>query len=383
MKNRVTQSEVGVGWMSPAAIAINRSDRSGMLGVRFRSVAAVAILALASGACGGDDSNSPTQPPSTETPSAPASSMTPANDPAPVTPAETPAGPSSTPPGAAAESPPIGSVPLDNPPPAGEEGSNAGAGEGEAPPAPNEGEETPPEPTPEPPAAFNPCPSDGTPCRIMPLGDSITDGLGSANPGGGYRVELFRQAVQDGHDITFVGTRPPNGPTTDIEGQPFPRNHEGISGNTIQQVAGRVDAALAANPPDIVLLHIGTNNLYTGLPAGIQGLVGDLLDQLTAGAPDALVVVAQIIPGESTFRGFGGMGPLFNDTVQTYNAALSALVDERVAEGKHLVLVDMFAPFASNPGGADAVLNDVVHPNNAGYAIMAENWYETIESFLP
>jgi lysophospholipase L1-like esterase len=43
----------------------------------------------------------------------------------------------------------------------------------------------------------------------------------------------------------------------------------------------------------------------------------------------------------------------------------------------------MFAPFASNPGGADAVLNDVVHPNNAGYAIMAENWYETIESFLP
>ena len=69
------------------------------------------------------------------------------------------------------------------------------------------------------PTGFVPCPTDGTPCRVMPLGDSITDGIdmtiGYAS-NGGYRLELFRQAVTAGHEITFVGTRPPNGPTGDV-----------------------------------------------------------------------------------------------------------------------------------------------------------------------
>jgi hypothetical protein len=68
----------------------------------------------------------------------------------------------------------------------------------------------------------------------MPLGDSISDGFvgiavgNTQQANGGYRVELFRQAIADGHDITFVGTRPANGPN-DVDGQPFPRAHEGIS----------------------------------------------------------------------------------------------------------------------------------------------------------
>jgi lysophospholipase L1-like esterase len=370
--------------MSRVATAMNEANGMRVLGARFRSVTAVALLAVASGACGGDDSSTAPEAGPSTTPSSPTNMTPPATDPAPVTPAEVPT-PSTPPPGAAAESPP-GSVPLENPPPASE---NGGAGEGEEPPAPEgegEGEVTPPEPTPEPeePAAFNPCPTDGSPCRIMPLGDSITDGVGSSNPDGGYRVELFRQAVLDGHNITFVGTRPPNGPNGNIEGQPFPRNHEGISGNTIQQVSARIDSALATNPPDIVLLHIGTNNLYTGLPNGIEGLLGNLLDQIIEGAPDALVVVAQITPGQQTFNGFGGNGQPFNQTVQAYNGTVvSALVEERVAEGKHLVLVDMFNPIVGNPNFSNALLNDFVHPNNAGYAVMAETWYEAIENLLP
>src|SRR4051812_10504460 len=138
---------------------------------------------------------------------------------------------------------------------------------------PDAGAQPSPEPTPvqpPPPAAFSPCPSDGTPCRIMPLGDSITFGIGSS--GGGYRVELFRQAVADQHDITFVGvvgpgggSNTPNGPTM-VGGQAFPRSHEGFSGFTISgggagSLAGLVDAAIAQTDPNIVLLMIGTNDV--------------------------------------------------------------------------------------------------------------------------
>jgi lysophospholipase L1-like esterase len=379
VKESATQGSIDKGWMSRATIAMTRGARMRGLGSRVRAVTAVAVLVAASGACGGDDSSTP-EPGPTGTPSVPMSMTPPAANPTPVTPAENPA-PSTTPPGAAAESPP-GSVPLENPPPSDGDGSD-GAAEGEEPPASDseeppasDGESPPPEPTPEPEEspAFNPCPTDGSPCRIMPLGDSITFGFipNSGQSNGGYRVELFRQAVLDDRNITFVGTNPrgANGPN-EVEGQPFPRDNEGISGDTIPGVAGRVDAALAATQPDIVLLHIGTNHLYGGLPANIPGQLADLLDQITETAPDALVVVAQITPLT---------GP--NNGVEEYNATIPAMVEERVDEGKHLMLLDIFTPFSAS-GSLAQRLPDSVHPDVEGYAVMGRTWYEAIESFLP
>ena len=229
------------------------------------------------------------------------------------------------------------------------------------------------------PTGFSPCPTDGTACRIMPLGDSITDGLVGVGPGntqaanGGYRVELFRLANTDGHEVTFVGTRGPNGPNQ-VDGQPFPRDHEGISGDTIPGVAGRVDDAIAATSPDIVLLQIGTNHLYQGLPAGLTGQLGNLLDQITNDAPDALVVVAQITPLGASFP---------NNGVDEYNAAIPALVQERVDAGKHLLMVDMFDAISSSPTPLAQLVGDNIHPNAAGYVIMAQTWYAALESYLP
>src|SRR3984957_14972056 len=39
--------------------------------------------------------------------------------------------------------------------------------------------------------AYQPCPPAGTPCAIMPLGDSITDGTAGSSIGGGYRGSPF------------------------------------------------------------------------------------------------------------------------------------------------------------------------------------------------
>lgn len=347
---------------------------------RPRVAAAIALCwAAVLGACG-DDGSSPSVTVDTQS-----------QNPAP--------GPSAAPEPMAPESPGAGDPGAGDPEPA--PSPNEGSGDGELPlepgasdgqaggDAPSEtpteetppAEETPPgEEPPEQPTAFAPCPTDGSACRILPLGDSITDGLVGNAPGnttpsvGGYRVELFRRAVADGHAITFVG-RQQNGPT-EVDGQPFPRNHEGYSGATINsgmnQIANRLDAALAANPPHIILLHIGTNDMIqqqaaAAAPANLAGL----LDQITAGAPDALVVVAQIIP-----LGFG-------NAPEAYNAAIPDLVRERAEAGQHLLLVDHFTPIATNPATVAGLVGDNVHPNAAGYAIMADTWYTAIEPFLP
>jgi len=74
-------------------------------------------------------------------------------------------------------------------------------------------------------AAFNPCSAPGAACTVMPLGDSITDGVGSSAPGGGYRLQLFHDAVQAHKALTFVGSATdPNGPAM-LDGKAFPRDH--------------------------------------------------------------------------------------------------------------------------------------------------------------
>jgi lysophospholipase L1-like esterase len=235
---------------------------------------------------------------------------------------------------------------------------------------------------PPPAAAFSPCPSDGTPCRIMPLGDSITFGIGST--GGGYRVDLFRRALEDQRNITFVGvvaaggSNTPNGPNM-VSGQPFPRSHEGFSGFSISggaagSLAAQVDNAIDATDPNIVLLMIGTNDVNGNIDlANAPNRLGALLDQITTDAPDALLAVAQLIPITNAQA---------NTRVQAYNAAIPALVQARAAAGKHIVLVDMFTPFSTNPNAA-GLMNDALHPNDAGYVVMAQTWYAAIEDLLP
>jgi lysophospholipase L1-like esterase len=211
---------------------------------------------------------------------------------------------------------------------------------------------------------FEPCPATG-PCRILPLGDSITDGLigGGSGTNGGYRVPLFSMALADSKDITFVGTRM-NGPDT-VDGQPFPKNHEGESGIKITPLASKT--FLFDGDPNIVLLHIGTNDLFqneaNGAPERLEAFIDDILAEM----PDGLLVVAQLIPL-----------PARESDLSTYNTAVAALVEEKAEAGAHILLADQYTGFPE-----DSELPDGIHPNAAGYERMAGVWYELIEPYLP
>jgi lysophospholipase L1-like esterase len=211
-------------------------------------------------------------------------------------------------------------------------------------------------------AGFQPCPQTGDPCKVLPLGDSITAGAGAPG-GGGYRVPLFRKALEAGQSITYVGSQT-GGPST-VDGVPFPDSHEGHSGRTIDYIAGRIPDPALADGADIVLLMIGTNDMYMQ-PIGAPERLATLLDEILMLEPEALLVVAQLtpFPGEDA-------------DVQTYNAAIPALVEERAADGKHIVLVDMYTEFP------EPLIEDGVHPNAEGYELMADRWYEKISALLP
>ncbi len=211
----------------------------------------------------------------------------------------------------------------------------------------------------------------------MPLGDSITYDTGSHIAS--YRYELFRLALEHQRKLDFVGSRG-TGPEL-IDGQPFPRGTEGHPGWTIDDGGGRlglypeVTDWLQSTPPDIVVLMIGTNDLDIDLdPTNAPARLGLLLDRIAATTPLALIVLAKIVPTTDDAA---------NLEVHAFNAAMPALVATRVEQGKHVILVDMYEALASHADYKTALMNDKLHPNDAGLTVMAETWWAAIGDLLP
>jgi lysophospholipase L1-like esterase len=184
---------------------------------------------------------------------------------------------------------------------------------------------------------------------------------------GGYRVPLFKKVVAASQKITFTGSQKDGPPT--VSGVTFPKNHEGHSGWTIDQIAGLVpDPAMKADIPHIVLLMAGTNDVYASSGQDkMQDRLSTLIDKVTAAAPNALLVVATLTPLSNAS---------WNTTANTYDAKIPGVVQTKASNGKHVVMVDMSKMPTSQ-------LSDGVHPNDAGYAYMADIWYAAIKDLLP
>jgi len=227
---------------------------------------------------------------------------------------------------------------------------------------------------------YMPCPTTaGTACAVLPLGDSITEGYMASGANGGYRVELFRQAVLAGKNLTFVGTVM-NGPTT-VENKTFPRRHEGHGGYTIAgggqgALAGSItDNAISMYHPHIVLLMVGTNDINGNINvSSAPTRLGQLIDEIIADAPAALVVVASVIP----IRDDGN-----NQRIPSFNAAIPGLVNTRAAAGKHVVYLDNYAAFIKDSSWKTSLMGDNLHPNTAGYAVLGRAFYGAISAALP
>src|SRR5882672_12722085 len=95
------------------------------------------------------------------------------------------------------------------------------------------------------------------PVRIMPLGDSITAGPGC------WRAMLWHQLQTTGYtNIDFVGGVSDGGGCN--PGYSYDWDHEGHGGYAATGIAdnNQLPPWLSAARPDIVLMHLGTNDMW-------------------------------------------------------------------------------------------------------------------------
>ena len=191
--------------------------------------------------------------------------------------------------------------------------------------------------------------------RVMPLGDSITDGITLP---GSYRTGLWQKFVAGGYTVDFVGSLS-NGPSSLGD-----HDHEGHSGWRIDQIDANIVTWLHTYNPHTVLLHIGTNDIIQGLQSGAPTRLGTLIDHITSTVPNTEIFVATIITISWS-----------DANVRAFNAQLPAIVQTRAAAGKHVHLVDMYSALTSSD-----LLSDGVHPNAGGYTKMANTWFTALQS---
>lgn len=224
---------------------------------------------------------------------------------------------------------------------------------------------------------------------IMPLGDSIT--FGSQSQGdipGGYRTRLYSDLHDAGFTFTFVGTSTQN--PSSLLTQASQTHHEGHPGYRIDQIANNLDRNDGSQgnngglwfhkpaPPDIVLLHIGTNDILQNfLTSTMAKRLDSLIGQIMADSPTSLLFVSSIIP----INRDANMKAL----VQAYNAQIrDVIVPKYDSLGDRVVFVDQYPNFVDANGNIIAArLPDTVHPDRIGYDRMADTWAAAIQQVVP
>lgn len=200
----------------------------------------------------------------------------------------------------------------------------------------------------------------GTP-KILCAGDSITIGTGSTD-GSGYRITIADRLDDAGIAFEYVG------PTDSPTGYP----HYGNSGWNIAQLDAGIGAVIATYNPDVLILLIGRNNMddateATNAPTDYAALLATLY----AAKPTLRIVACLITPEESA---------TFQARTLTFRAALPAVLQASDAYGDGLLLQCdggvWLQPLNRNH------LGDGVHPNDTGYALLADAIWPTLQNAL-
>ena len=128
----------------------------------------------------------------------------------------------------------------------------------------------------------------------------------------------------------------------------------GVSGNTSARALQRLERDVLSESPDLVLITLGGNDLKNGVATEVA------FDNLKTIVESIQETGARVIIGGLRFpmrdRGFG--------------RAYQELADESGA----VLIPNIFKGIMGNR----QLMNDPIHPNDAGYKIIAERFYEAI-----
>lgn len=185
--------------------------------------------------------------------------------------------------------------------------------------------------------------------RIMCLGDSITYGV-FGTPSDAYLGYLRNRLEAGGWSAEMFNC--------------------GVGGQTSANMDELVQADLEATRPEIVLYHIGTNDITHVFPYSLtRAYILSTINKCLAYPTVRQVVLAALIPRASL-----RLGPRTNELAQVQRDLALSLAEG----GRPVWLADQNKVFWDTFGWDSLLMADDRHPNSSGYQVMADVWANSL-----
>lgn len=191
--------------------------------------------------------------------------------------------------------------------------------------------------------------------RFIGFGDSITYGsMNGPYMGKGY-IPRLQELLKNIYTEALVSNR-------------------GVPGEPTWEALSRIESVISADLALYLLLMEGTNDVTTTEYS--MNTTAFNLEQIAQKSLDYGVfpLISTIIPRARN---------RWTATAQQRTFDLNSKI-ETLAQNLHILLVENFTTYYNYPeeegGYASLISTDNLHPNNTGYQVMAETWYEKISS---
>ncbi len=237
--------------------------------------------------------------------------------------------------------------------------------------------------------------------KIMPYGDSITEGFNLGDSKANYRVLLGQKLSMLGYNVEMVGCYnkiqsrygtdtffdaiDPSGAVATNIWQWHSAKHGATLGVTAltswqrSALTENVDTISAmAGKPDVVLLLGGINDLSPGYdaPATVFGNWTNVVSRLVKNLPDTRIVVT------TTLHAGPGRTDSLNTNADNFNALVKDCINNMPAAWSgHVYFVDLCNAVKSAETGV--ISSDNLHPDWLGDDQMAEGWLSVITNLYP
>lgn len=196
---------------------------------------------------------------------------------------------------------------------------------------------------------------EGVNVAFIALGDSITQGYPDIDePGRGRRIGGYEPHLE-----TLL-KKGPSQTTTVL--------NFGIAGEPTSDGLNRIGEILARVKSNFILILEGTNDLFRGISRSTTyANLRAMIDK--SRARNVTPILATLTPDTRP-------GPnVFKDIKGTYNPNI-----KKIAAQKKVMLADLYNAVHDR---WYALSEDELHPNDAGYRVIAEKWFNTIKSEIP
>jgi len=182
---------------------------------------------------------------------------------------------------------------------------------------------------------------------IVCLGDSLTAGYGATTPSVDDKSKSYPAYLQKTTNISVINS--------------------GVSGNTTTQGLARVDSDVLSYNPNIVIILLGANDVFSGIPISMsQNNLQNIINKIDNGnrkiylAKPYTDVIATALS-------------ISSDTITQYNNMFFTLA----TSSSNITLINDIWD-----GIWGIHMSDIIHPNAKGYEIMADNIYNVIKPYL-